>query len=162
MEDEEEGVQLHTRNVKLVHYMADIVQHLNEIMSGKLGSQRHDVFLTGNKLKHTYLIGAGAVSAKLREALTTELRSHYNTTPDKTRGPILPKDLFTVRQQFFFKFPEQLHDRLKKLRKFEVQLSYLNDVLVPHAVEHLYHLITGCTETEAAAACSQLRNSLQK
>ncbi|XP_071842970.1 uncharacterized protein [Apostichopus japonicus] len=162
MEDEEEGVQLHTRNVKLVHYMADIVQHLNEIMSGKLGSQRHDVFLTGNKLKHTYLIGAGAVSAKLREALTTELRSHYNTTPDKTRGPILPKDLFTLRQQFFFKFPEQLHDRLKKLRKFEVQLSYLNDVLVPHAVEHLYHLITGCTESEAAAACSQLRNSLQK
>ncbi|XP_071843503.1 uncharacterized protein [Apostichopus japonicus] len=46
--------------------------------------------------------------------------------------------------------------------RHQKRLNYLNDVLVSHAVDHLYHLVTGCTETEAEAACSQLRKSLPK
>ncbi|XP_071835393.1 uncharacterized protein [Apostichopus japonicus] len=68
----------------------------------------------------------------------------------------------SVCNSFSSSSTKQLYDQLKKLKKFEVQLSYLNDVLVSHAVDHLYHLVTGCTETEAEAACSQLRKSLPK
>lgn len=39
---------------------------------------------------------------------------------------------------------------------FLYRLTYLNDVLVPHAVELIYQICTGCSKEDAVADCCRL------
>ncbi|XP_071813921.1 uncharacterized protein [Apostichopus japonicus] len=72
--------------------------------------------------------------------LKVKQRHSQQLSPQKDQLT-LRKEKRSVCNSFSSSSTKQLYDQLKKLKKFEVQLSYLNDVLVSHAVDHLYHLV---------------------
>ncbi|KAJ8020937.1 Ubiquitin carboxyl-terminal hydrolase 26 [Holothuria leucospilota] len=155
--DEEDGEEIDSSKLLLTHEKVDfhdelplVLQHLDGVMSGKIQSERHENFMQGKREKKGYLFGAGIVSVKLMESLQIKVEEYYKDSQPTSRSMAdQSKDIFKCRQQKFFKFPSCIKNSLKRLGYFEVELTYLREVLVREAVVLMVARKKGCSEQQA-------------